>query len=111
MPQSLRRVGSVIGLGPEHADRYEELHAAVWPGVLAQLRDSNIRNYSIFRHGDLLFAYFEYVGDDWDADMERMRQDPSTQEWWRTVEPLQRPLDDRAPGEWWKTLPEVFHVD
>jgi L-rhamnose mutarotase len=105
------RIASVIGLPPENVEEYERLHADVWPGVLDRLRRSNVTNYSIYRHGDLLFSYMEYVGDDLDADMAAIAADPTTQDWWRVCEPLQRPLEDRAEGEWWKELPEVFHLD
>jgi L-rhamnose mutarotase len=37
--------------------------------VLAAIAAANIRNYSIYRHDETLFAYFEYVGDDLAADM------------------------------------------
>lgn len=107
----MRRVASVIGLPPENVEEYERLHAAVWPGVLARLEASNVGNYSIYRHGDLLFSYFEYTGTDYEADMALIAADPVTQEWWAVCEPLQRPLDDRAEGEWWKELPEAFHLD
>ena len=107
----MKRVASVIGLPPENVARYEELHASVWPGVLARLAASHVSNYSIYRHGDLLFSYLEYTGDDYDADMAAIAADPVTQEWWAVCEPLQRPLPDRADGEWWKELPEVFHLD
>lgn len=107
----MKRVASVIGVKPEHREEYERYHAAVWPSVLAQLTASNIRNYSIYRHGDLLFAYYEYIGDDYEADMAAMAADPETQRWWSVQEPLQSPVDDRAEGEWWKELPEIFHLD
>ena len=107
----MRRIASVIGLPPENAARYEELHAAVWPAVLERISASRIVNYSIYRHGDLLFSYMEYDGDDYDADMAAMAADPVTQEWWEVCMPLQRPVPDRAEGEWWKTIPEIFHLD
>jgi L-rhamnose mutarotase len=107
----MRRIASVIGLPAEGARRYEELHAAVWPDVLARISASHIVNYSIYRHGDLLFSYMEYDGEDFDADMAAMAADPVTQAWWAECMPLQRPLDDRAEGEWWKELPELFHHD
>ncbi len=77
--------------------------------MLERLTAGNIHNYSIYRHGDLLFSYFEYTGDDYESDMAAIAADSETQRWWSVQEPLQRPLDDRAPGEWWKELPEVFH--
>ena len=107
----MRRYASVIGLKPEHRDEYERLHTAVWPEVLAQIYASNIRNYSIYRHGELFFAYFEYVGEDFAGDMAKMAADPSTQKWWDLCKPSQTPVVDRAPGDWWSYIDEVFHVE
>jgi L-rhamnose mutarotase len=107
----VRRFGQAIGVDPAHYQDYVTAHADVWPGVLARIADCNIRNYSIYAFGDQLFAYFEYVGDDFEADMRRMADDPETQRWWAYVMPMQRPLEGRADGEWWATMTEVFHVD
>ena len=107
----MQRVGQLIGLKPDQIEAYERLHAAVWPEVLAMIHTCNIRNYSIFRHGELLFAYFEYAGDDYEADMAKMASDPKTREWWTWTEPMQAPLEAREPGEWWATMKEVFHTD
>ena len=106
----MRRFGQVLGTRPEHVEAYERIHRAVWPEVLATIHECNIRNYSIFRYGDLLFATFEYVGDDFDADMAKMAADPKTQEWWAICRPMQRPVPEAGPEEWWKTIPEVFHT-
>ena len=105
------RIASVIGLPPENVEVYERLHADVWPGVLDRLTASNITNYSIYRHGELLFSYMEYLGEDLEADMAAIAADPTTQEWWEVCMPLQRPLESRKEGEWWKEIPEVFHLD
>lgn len=109
----MKRYGAVIGLNPEGIAEYKRLHADVWPDVLAQIRASNIRNYSIFLREpeNLLFSYYEYVGKDHDADMAAMAADPRTQEWWDVCMPKQAPLETRAEGEWWAPMEEVFHVD
>jgi L-rhamnose mutarotase len=107
----MKRYGQIIRVRPERVEEYERVHAAVWPEVLATIYDCNIRNYSIFRHGDLLFAYFEYVGEDFDADMAKMAADPKTREWWSVCQPMQQPVPDAAPGDWWANMREVFHVD
>ena len=109
----MRRFGSVIGLQPEAVTEYRRVHAAVWPDVLAQIARSNIRNYSIFlkEPENLLFAYFEYHGTDFAADMAAMSADSRTQEWWKVCNPMQAPLSTRKPGEWWADMTEVFHVD
>ena len=101
----MKRYGWVIGLKEEMIEEYKKLHAAVWPGVLKTIKECNIRNYSIYlqklddgRH--YLFAYFEYVGDDFDADMALMAADRTTQEWWEVCKPLQKPLKSLSEGEW-----------
>ena len=107
----IQRYGSVLRIPAENLARYSELHAAVWPAVLATITACNIRNYSIFHRGGWLFSYFEYVGEDFEADMRKMADDPDTQAWWAINNPLQQPLEDRAPGEWWASMDELFHLD
>lgn len=107
----MKRFGQFIGVKPEAIAEYERLHEAVPPEVLATITACNLRNYSIFRHEGLLFAYFDYVGDDFKADMAKMAADPETQAWWKLTDPLQEPLGDRAEGAWWTTMREVFHTD
>ena len=107
----MKRYGSVIGVKPEKLDDYRKLHAAVWPEVLAMIKECNIRNYSIYYLDGLLFSYFEYTGSDYEADMAKMASDPMTQKWWDVCKPCQKPLDARAEGEWWAGAEEVFHND
>ena len=107
----VRRFGQLIGIRPECKDEYVRYHAQVWPGVLDTIRECNIRNYSIYLREETLFAYFEYVGDDFEADMKKMAADPETQRWWSVMEPMQVPLPDREPGAWWASMREVFHLD
>ena len=107
----MQRFGLVVGVKPEAIEEYERTHAAVWPEVLATIHACNIRNYSIFRYGTTLFAYYEYVGDDYAADMAKMAADPKTREWWTHTDPMQEPLPERQEGEWWLRAKEVFHTD
>jgi len=107
----MRRFGQLINVKPDRIDDYDRIHEAVWPEVLSTIHACNIRNYSIFRHGTLLIAYFEYIGDDYAADMQKMAADPKTQEWWTHTDPMQEPLADHTPGSWWTAAKEVFHTD
>lgn len=107
----MKRYGSVIGLRPAALDEYKRYHAAVWPEVLAMIQKCNIRNYSIFLKDGLLFSYFEYHGTNYDADMAQMAADPKTQEWWKIMIPMQRPLETPGKNEWWASMEEVFHLD
>ena len=116
MQKKVQRYASITGLKKEEIAYYKELHIAVWPGVLKQIKQSNIQNYSIYlqeidgKH--FLFSYFEYTGDDYDADMKRMAEDPETQRWWKETDPTQIPLPDAAAkGQIWSFMEEVFHED
>ena len=59
----------------------------------------------------MLYAYFEYTGNDFAADMAKMAAHPETQEWWSIMEPMQAPVGTRKKGEWWADMDEVFHLD
>ncbi len=107
----MKRYGQIVRLRPERYEEYKALHARVWPEVLETIRRCHIRNYTIFHRDGVLFACFEYHGDDYASDMARMAADPKTREWWEITMPMQEPLPDRAEGDWWARMEEVFHTD
>jgi L-rhamnose mutarotase len=102
-----------LRLKPGRVQEYKDLHAAVWPEVLARITDSRIRNFSIYlkEPENLLFGYWEYHGTDFAVDAARMAADPLTQKWWSVCEPCQDPFPTRKEGEWWAMMDEVFHLD
>ena len=106
-----KRYGTVIKVRPEKLAEYKAYHADIWPEIRGMIHACNIRNYSIYHKDGFLFSYFEYVGDDYDADMAKMAADPKTREWWDIMKPMQQPLETRAEGEWWAEMEEVFHMD
>ena len=106
----MKRIAQIARLIPERREEYLKLHREVWPGVEATLRAAHIRNYSIFIHGDTLFAYYEYEGDDFDADMATILADPESQRWWTFTDPCQEPWPDSASGSRWVDLPEIWHL-
>jgi L-rhamnose mutarotase len=113
---AVERYGMIIGLKPEKIAHYKELHAATWPGVLRMIKKCHIRHYSIYlkevepgKH--YLFSYFEYSGNDFEADMAKMAADPTTQKWWEETNPCQYAIPTHGPKEWWSRMEEVFHTD
>lgn len=109
----MERMGHVIQLNADIIDEYKRIHAAVWPAVLGAISDSNIRNYTIFlkEPENLLFAYWEYHGTDFSADMAQMKLVPEMLEWWKITDPMQVPFETRQAGEWWARMENVFHTD
>ena len=57
---TVNRVCFELQVKPDRIDEYRQRHAAVWPEMLAALRDTGWTNYSIFLRPDgLLIGYFE----------------------------------------------------
>ena len=108
---SPRRYGMVLRVRPERFEEYKRYHAAVWPEVLARITASRIKTYSIYHKEGWLFSYFEYWGDDFEADMKLVAADVATRRWWSIMEPMQIPLPSREPQEWGARMEEVFHLD
>ena len=107
----MKRYGSMIKIKQDNFEKYQDLHSAVWPEVLATIKNCNIRNYSIYYKDGVMFSYFEYAGNDFNTDMGRMAADSKTQEWWSVVKPLMEPLETREAGDFWAEMEEVFHLD
>ncbi len=111
-----KRMGMVTGIKPGQIEYYKELHAKVWPEVLKKIKECNIQNYSIYLQkiddNYFLFSYFEYTGDDFDKDMQKMAADSTTQEWWKLTDPTQIPLPEAAvQKQIWTNMNEVFHTN
>lgn len=93
---------------PRHLDAYRARHAAVWPEMLAALRDAGWRRYSLFlTDSGTLVGYFE--ADDRDLAQARMAATDVNARW--QAEMAQLFAGDRAPDEDFRYVPEVFHLD
>jgi L-rhamnose mutarotase len=139
-PQGPRRIGQFLYLKPTSIAEYKKCHAAVWPAVLEQIKDSNIVdcNFSLcplpaqsnppnpppppidsifltLSPRPTLFASFKYTGTAFDADMARMAANEKVQEWWRMTDgmqesPIEGAVGSANAGGWWGQMEEVFHV-
>jgi len=105
------RFGMAARLRPELRDEYLGLHADAWPDVEAMITTCGIRNFTIFVRGDVIFGYYEYVGEDFEADQAAMAADPATQAWWARTAPCQLPFDDASDEPNWQAMTEAWHLD
>ncbi|OCT53137.1 DUF718 domain protein [Cladophialophora carrionii] len=126
-PEEGRRIHQIVRLNPQDYAAYKECHAKVWPEVVAQIRASNMADYSIAydRDTSLLFASFKYTGRDFEADMAKMRAHEPTRRWWAMTDAFQQSVNPGAvssekagtvgedgkkvPG-WWKECEELFYL-
>ncbi len=107
--KTVKRVGMVVGIHPDRIDEYKRLHADDNPGVRDLLRKYHMENFSIFLteiEGRWYeFGYYEYTGDDFEADMAALAKEPRNIEWLRICDPMQVPL----PGEeGWREMERVY---
>lgn len=95
-PKPIKRVGMVVGIKPEKIEEYKRLHADGNAGVRDLLSKYHMENFSIFLHqidGKWYeFGYYEYTGDDFDADMAKLDAEPRNKEWLKICDPMQIPL-------------------
>jgi len=94
-------------LKPEKVDEYIELHANTWPEILDLIKKTNIRNYSISIRGTELYTYFEYVGDDYDKDMQIQAESDIMQKWWAHTKPC---FLNHDKEEYYDALEEIFYL-
>ena len=109
----VKRVGMVIRIKPEYIGEYKKLHAGDNPGVRDLLTEANLHNFSIFLHqlddGNWYeFGYYEYTGDNFEADMAKLEKHPRNIEWLEICDPMQIPLEGY---EGWAEMEQVYFND
>ena len=100
-----QRCAFVLRVRPDKIEEYVEAHQNVWPEMLTALREAGIRNYTIFRHGNEVFGYFE--ADDVEAAGARMEAQEANARWQDTMAKL---LEERVPDAGPPTLEEIFRL-
>jgi L-rhamnose mutarotase len=111
--KEVKRVGMVIKIKPECIEEYKAVHADSNYGVRDLLIEANMRNFSIFLHqlddGNWYeFGYYEYTGDDFEADMAKLDKHPRNIEWLKVCDPMQIPLEGYDS---WAEMEQVYYND
>ncbi|PXV86274.1 L-rhamnose mutarotase [Lachnotalea glycerini] len=103
------RIGRVVKVKADMKERYKQLHAKPWAEVTKAIHDCNIKNFSIYLKGELLFSYFEYIGDNYAQDMKAL--DELTKDWLKETDQCQEPVEGALEGELWSVMEEVFYQE
>jgi len=101
----MARVAFVMKLKPGCEAIYKEKHDQIWPELVDSMKRRGARNYTIFRHGLLLFGYLETDN----PDRSKPPHEAVTLRWWKMMEPYMEYNADGTP--WRETLPEMFRLD
>lgn len=107
----MKRIGFLLKVRQELIDEYKGHHRTVWPEMLAALKASGWRNYSLFMREDgLLFGYFE-TPDSLAAAQAAMEQTDINERWQMAMSPYFELPPDARTDQMLIELEEVFHTD
>jgi L-rhamnose mutarotase len=106
MTATPQRSGFVLRVKPDRIDEYVAAHRAVWPALLAALREAGIGNYTIFRAGTTVFGYFE--SDDLEAAAAYLAAQEVSVRWQDAMAEL---LEERVPDGGPPPLEQIFRLD
>ena len=98
----------VLEVRPGYEEEYKKRHDEIWPEMLNVLRKAGVSNYNIFRHGLVLFGYFET--DDLVATQSILADDPVNARWGEWMEPLMKIEVDQAT-QFPYLLPRQFYME
>ena len=106
----MQRVGFLLKVKPEMMDEYKRRHTEVWPDMLAALRETGWRNYSIFAREDgLLFGYLETP--DFDAARAGRAEREVNNRWQEYMKEFFEGVGGKHADESFVLVEEVFHTD
>jgi L-rhamnose mutarotase len=107
----MKRVGFLLKVKPGRVEEYKARHQAVWPEMLAALRRTGWRNYSLFlREDGLLFGYFE-TPESFEAALAGMAREEVNARWQELMAPFFENLGGAHADQGMVELTEVFHLD
>ncbi|MBF9254922.1 L-rhamnose mutarotase [Pontibacter sp. 172403-2] len=94
---------------PDLIAEYEAYHQAVWPEVLASMRDAGIELMEIYRWQNRLFMIME-VNDTFSFEQKAKRDAANSvvQEWEKLMWQYQQSLPGTAAGEKWQLMDRIF---
>ncbi|MBM3441751.1 MAG: L-rhamnose mutarotase [Bacteroidetes bacterium] len=96
---------------PHLMQAYEEYHQAVWPEILASIRESGITAMEIYRAGNRLFMIMTTDDDfSFEAKAAADASNPRVQEWETLMWTYQQALPFARPGEKWMRMDRIFHL-
>ncbi len=97
---------------PGLVSEYEAYHRAVWPEIMASIRESGIFSMEIYRTGPRLFMVMEAADD---FSFERKNQldmaNPRVEAWEQLMWKYQQALPHANPGEKWVLMERIFNLE
>jgi L-rhamnose mutarotase len=103
----MARVAFRMQLFPGKEAEYKKRHDEIWPELLELLKDSGIRDYSIFLEPATL-GLFGVLEVDEPAVLDQLPSFPVMQRWWAYMADIMASNEDHSPVS--IPLQEVFYL-
>lgn len=109
-------VGQIGRIKPEYIETYCRLHekdiyTEEWKGIRQLIADCNIKNYHIFIEDDIVFACYEYVGEDYAADMRKMSENPLNKKWWGLTRACFTKYKKDSKEAFYSDMKQIFYLE
>ena len=92
----------ILEVRPGYEEEYKKRHEKIWPEMIQMLKESGVRNYSIFRHGLTLLGYFET--DNLKNTISSINQSEINRKWGEYMAPIMKIEIDSE-----RNFPIYFH--
>ena len=105
----LRRICFLLQVKPERLEEYKRWHDAVWPEMLAALRETGWNNYSLFLRPDgLLIGYLET--EDFERAKSEIAKRDVNHRWQHLMSGFFVKPEGLLPDQTMEVLEEIFHL-
>jgi L-rhamnose mutarotase len=103
----MQRVAFKMKLFKGFEAEYKKRHDAIWPELQSLLKNSGIREYSIFldEQTNILFGYLTIENA---RKLDKLPAEPVIKKWWAYMKDIMETNDDNSPVS--ISLKEVFYL-
>ena len=98
----------ILEVRPGYEEEYKKRHDEIWPELSALIKESGMKNYSIFRHGLKLYGYFETA--DLEKTIAHLNQGEVNKKWGEFMTPIMK-IEVETQTNFPFLLPLQWHMD
>ena len=98
----------ILEVRPGYEEEYKKRHEEIWPEMIQMLKESGVRNYSIFRHGLTLLGYFET--DNLKNTISSINQSEINRKWGEYMAPIMK-IEIDSERKFPYLLPLQWHME
>ena len=98
----------ILEVRPGYEEEYKKRHDEIWPELSALIKESGMKNYSIFRHGLKLYGYFETA--DLEKTIAHLNQGEVNKKWGEFMTPIMK-IEVDTQTNFPFLLPLQWHMD